>query len=271
VKTKLLIALFMAVYLVIAVFNPHGDWDAWSIWNFRAKFLYFDGLSAFSAVPDWAHLEYPPLLPALVALGWRLTGGVSTGIPILLHGLVLLATLWIVRKPLWTMALVGVVAVQYAPTQFADLPLALTLLVAVAMHARGHDGLTGLALGMGALIKNEGALILLAFVAASTITERKPSYRLLTGAAGPMIVLIAFKVLLPVPPNDVVGAGGITERLFDVQRYLVIVQFAGIGLARFGLGVPLLLVLNMAADRIRVSWSVPLLAILISYFGYLAI
>ena len=65
------------MFLGAVVYNPHGEEGAWSIWNLRARFLFAAGAFwrlAFSSNLNWSHLDYPLLLPGLVALCWKLTG-----------------------------------------------------------------------------------------------------------------------------------------------------------------------------------------------------
>ena len=50
--------------------HPHGRWDAWAIWNLRAKFLATPSdrwRDAFDPVVSWSHPDYPLLLPLAVS------------------------------------------------------------------------------------------------------------------------------------------------------------------------------------------------------------
>ncbi|MCE9625075.1 MAG: hypothetical protein K8R69_06440 [Deltaproteobacteria bacterium] len=68
--------VFLAFAVLIAVFyfyqNPHGNWDAWSHWNLRARFVFRGGEGWNRALgPDyWNPLNYPLFLPMLVSSGW---------------------------------------------------------------------------------------------------------------------------------------------------------------------------------------------------------
>src|SRR5438445_302491 len=57
---------------------PDGGWDAWAIWNLRARFLARAGTGfreAFSPeILFWAHQDYPLLVPGVVAQGFLLAG-----------------------------------------------------------------------------------------------------------------------------------------------------------------------------------------------------
>src|SRR5262249_48044102 len=57
--------------------SPHGDWDAWAIWNQHARFLFRGGdrgaWRAMFAI-EWAQPDYPLLMPAAMARTWAYAG-----------------------------------------------------------------------------------------------------------------------------------------------------------------------------------------------------
>ena len=61
-------ALAVVTFMAASRVALHGDWDAWSQWNLRARFLYRgfpdEWRNAFRAVLSWSHADYPLLLPA---------------------------------------------------------------------------------------------------------------------------------------------------------------------------------------------------------------
>jgi hypothetical protein len=69
--------------------NPNGEWDAFSVWNVRARFLASGPPSWRNAVsPDSAsgligasHPSYPLLVSSSVSRLWTLTGEISPGEP----------------------------------------------------------------------------------------------------------------------------------------------------------------------------------------------
>lgn len=158
------IAAFLALYIICAIRTPYGQWDAWATWNATARLLLYNKAADVYQFAGLGHKDYPPLWYLIVLWGYRLFGD-TPAVPIALHGMVYVALLWLVRRPLWTLAIVGMVALPYAVIQYADLPLALTFLGAVVAYRNGRPLWVGFALGCGLLIKNEGALIAAAFFA----------------------------------------------------------------------------------------------------------
>src|SRR5258708_10695835 len=123
--------------------KPHGDWDAWSIWNLRARFFVRGGQfwkDAFSSQLAWSHPDYPLLLPGIVAMLWTLAHTESAAAPIgvaFLFGLgtagILTATLGILRGK--AQAFIGGILLngtgsfpENAAHQYPHIPLSLALL-----------------------------------------------------------------------------------------------------------------------------------------------
>ncbi len=82
-------ALVIALILATAAMNKswdlnsQGGWDAWAIWNLRAKFLAAPELAAraWSPLLSITHPEYPLLLSAAIARCWTFSGASFSGTP----------------------------------------------------------------------------------------------------------------------------------------------------------------------------------------------
>jgi hypothetical protein len=267
-----LIALFGVLYLLLAVLQPDGSWDAWAIWNLRARFFAYapDITTAFDPAMSYSHLDYPPLLPAVIALGWR-TAGDTRLVPIVIHGAIYLAALGMLRdRHWWVLALVGAVGLGYAPSQCADMPLAATLLAAAVAYLHHRQGWVGVVLGLGLLIKNEGTLIALSFFAVWILIERQVPWRALLNILPFAMLLIAFKWWVNVP-NDVISSAGLLDRALEPKRYVII----GLGtlqtLLTFGNNAFLILAACLWVGAIRPVWNVPVAAVGVAYLGYLVV
>jgi Dolichyl-phosphate-mannose-protein mannosyltransferase len=207
---------------------PDGGWDAWMIWNMRARFLErtSDLRTAFSpALSFRAHADYPWLVPGAVAQAVVLAGRermvsevVAAAFGILA---VAIAPLSLARMHGSRWGLLGALAVVSVPSfaiftsnQQADVPLAVFFSSASALialsYARperplGMLALAGFAAGLGAWTKNEGALYA-ACLAAGLLWRARDLRAALAFAAGAVpacILLLEFKLTLA-PTNDLV-------------------------------------------------------------------
>lgn len=216
--------------------NPHGDWDAWSIWNLRAKFLAAgDGLAsrAWSADMPETHLVYPLLLSGFIASCWADAGGGSPAAPIATAYVFLLALLAMVaggvavlRGPvgglLAGLCLTGVPTLLHeVPSQYADIPLACFLAGAVLAALLDRPALAGALAGCAAWTKDEGILFVLVLAAAMALVKRPRLARFCVGAAPAAALVLVFKLAMARAPHTLMSGvpGGLAHRLVDLSRY----------------------------------------------------
>ncbi|MGA7753418.1 MAG: glycosyltransferase family 39 protein [Candidatus Sulfotelmatobacter sp.] len=288
VTAAFVIALCTAVYSSIlrALVHPHGDgWDAFSIWNLHARFLFRGGAAwreGFSPLIPWSHPDYPLLLPAAIAHFWNCLGYENQAIPSVI-GLVftfstvgvLFSSLAILRGR--TPAMLGALTllatpffIQAGTSQYADVPLSFFYLAAISLvclhnqtsgktslsRPRGLLILAGLAAGLAAWTKNEGALFLCALVAAwllRAVRRRRSeaqgespdsaagrtqepfsAFLFLLGVASPLILLAWFKHSVA-PPGDLFSDRRTAlHKLLDLKRYRIILEWYGKEFLRFG-------------------------------------
>ena len=252
-----LLAVGLAAYgfLCRSVREPHGLWDAWAIWNLRARFLFRGGeywRDGLSPLLSWSHPDYPLLVPGVVARGWTFAGGETTAVPIAVDFLFTFATAGILAAAVWGLRgrtqgmLAGLTLlgtpffVAHGAAQYAEIPIACYLLASLALLHRadqasqgvgGTYALAGLLAGMAAWTKNEGLLFLAVLLVAHVVSvlrraDRSREWgRLVAFGAGmlPMLLLVtAFKVFLA-PPTDLVAGQSletVIARLADPSRYL---------------------------------------------------
>ncbi len=181
----LLLILWIAALWSAAVAEPHGQWDAWAIWNLRARFIYraeAQWTKAFTPLLAWSHPDYPLLLPASVTRAWTYLGGEDPAAPALIAALFTLATVALLtsavaslRGPLqgYLAGLALLATSQFlhrGASQYADVPLAYFLLATCSLfclyekRAGGTQVLlaaAGLSAGLMAWTKNEGILCML--------------------------------------------------------------------------------------------------------------
>ncbi len=262
--------VFLSVFLLSVVtwiisfraqtfMSPHGTFDAYAIWNLRARFIIRGGenwQSGLSPALDWKnHADYPMLTPTLVARSWSILNEESTRVPIVISaifslglvGLVfafLLETRGLLLASLGGTILLATSSLQFFPiTQNADTPLAYyyaatagLLYLFTQFPQKKLLVLAGVMAGLSGWTKNEG----LVFLAGSTLvlliyliiqTKRIPSSltKLLPYIAGwlvPGIVILFFKTQLA-SPNDMsaeITLQQMVQQLLDGSRYWLILN-----------------------------------------------
>lgn len=180
VEGLLLLGPVMALgWTLSTLHRVHVSYDGRSIWFFHARMLvgghavYLDQARAF----PFSHPDYPPMVPATVALGWRLAGFIDyrTGqltVAALTACATVLACLGVSRALEWSGvrgALVAGAGVgmlygawdEYATNGFVD-PLCAALVVGAMVHgllvppAQRRTPLALALLVLAAMLKNEG-------------------------------------------------------------------------------------------------------------------
>ena len=296
-----LLALAFGVVLVIswirlvqmATALPVGEWDAWALWNLRAKFLAAPGGAwryALSPLLSNTHPDYPLLLPAFVARAWKAGGGVNMVAPVV-TALVFFAAL--IALLVSTVALLrgaasallaGLVILSttslllWAPSQYADIPLAFFYLGAIALmfleasptvslSDGGRRALlwAGLCTGLAAWTKNEGIAFLVCILAvflAFTLWRQRDATAiiragwLLAGVAPGVFLTLWLKLSLApaVDPLVTQGLSGVA-RLQDVSRYVEVAKGFFTNLLNLGSGAAHPLIL-LAILGILLRWQV---------------
>jgi len=252
-RRGLWIALAAAAVLSSSLFvehsirHPDGGWDAWMIWNLRARSLARAGPAfrdAFS--PEmlfWAHQDYPILLPGVVAQGFLLAGAQPRWIPAAVAfafaalavavlagalerlrpgGSGLLAAIALLTTPCF---------VGFAANQQSDVPIGAFLLGASALLALAIEGrsprafvLAGFCASLAAWTKNEGALCAGFFLAALGAVPWGPRRERLRAVLGyalgalPVLGLLAWFKLHVAHVNDLLHDASV-QSLLDPHRW----------------------------------------------------
>ena len=241
--------------------EPLGFWDAFAIWNLKARFFYLEAGAhwqrAFSEIITWSHTDYPLLLPLNVARLWLYDGGTSTAAPAFLSAFFTLLVLLLVYGAIASirenqMAALATLALLATPSlmiqavwQVADIPMALYLVSSIAftiLALRQSDFATallftaGIFAGAAAWTKNEGLLMALAIPTAVALVGFfragwagfTPALHFTKGLVPPLLLLVAMKLGLA-GENDLATdfTTSSLSRIFDFARHqLILVSFS---------------------------------------------
>lgn len=276
---------------------PHGEWDAWAIWNQRARFLARAGQdwTVVRAIP-WSNPSHPLLVSVSVARLWAYAGQEVTSVPALLSAtygaLIVMAIVgaFTVRQVhAWVagaVVMAPVVVTQLWAAQTADLPTGLYILLSTIM-LRGERGAdlewradrlcaAGVLASLAAWTKNEGAVF---FLASSLVlvpfSWRSNGLRYgwwLAGGVPVLVTLLWFKLAVaPSPPlymAEPLTAGSLLAQLADPDEHAAVWSVIGLMFARWGgTAVPGGLLVAIAATAVaarrrlhaRFVWAVSFL------------
>ena len=237
---------------------PDVDWDAWMIWNMRARFLAGapgDLARAFAPSLAFSHTDYPLLVPGVVTTAWLLVGTDALWAPAVVSNGIALACVCVVSGGLarlrgGTAGAVAGVTLLGAPfyvgqsaAQCADVPISAFVALSASLLALGVSedpragrervtfSMAGTAASLAAWTKNEGLLFVLAGGLALALVdlrqarpERRP-HRLGWFFAGssPVLLLLAWFKWSLAAQNDLVAASSLDSaisRAMDIDRYV---------------------------------------------------
>ena len=146
-------ACSLATFVLFCLGGPHGEWDAWTIWNMHARAMFRDAghfRDLFTKVMARSHPDYPPLIPASIAATWCYIGEDSIVVPSAIALLFTLATAGVLvsavswlRSPmqghLAGILLLGAASfVRFGSSQYADVPFSFYVVATLAMLAFSH-------------------------------------------------------------------------------------------------------------------------------------
>lgn len=271
--SNLLTASALAAVLILATVaisqawdrNPQGNWDAWSIWNLRAKFLAAPDTGPHPALPTttaraWSplltetHPEYPLLLSGAVARCWAFSGGAPEVAPIAIGYLFFLSLIAVVTGGIAIArgAPAGMVAglalasttslLHEVPSQYADVPLAAYLACSLVFLLIHRPIWAGVFAGFAAWTKDEGALycvvlvILLAvFSVWGRAVFRRDVARVILGMLPGALTFGLFKVFLA-PHGAAQFSAGVLSRFANMGRWEVVLAGVGSQIVSLGAG-----------------------------------
>lgn len=258
-----LIALVSALltFVFMSLKRPHGEWDAWAVFNMKARFLFRAGehwRDVFSEPFEWAGPDYPLLWPAAIAGCWTLIGRETLVVPVVVALLFTLATVGVVIFSVSILRgktqglLAGLVLlctpyfITHGADQYSDIPIGFFYLSALALLTLQDElweknnrliMLAGIMAGLAAWTKNEGILFIISVIASRfLVTFRKPSVKpylrqmlfFMAGLVPLLIFIFYYKTAIAVAPNGYLSPlkeSNIAGRILDFSRYRIIADY----------------------------------------------
>ncbi len=225
------------------VAQKHGEWDAWAIWNYHARFLLSpEHWRNLFLNTENDHADYPLCLPAANAFFWRLTPAtLHYIIPFVLAIFTTIATPVLIFTEIYkkhllvaTLALFlfayNAFFIQIGVTQYSDSLLSLLLLAAMVCldHAHEHKKYVAFAaalLGLCIWTKNEGAIVagICTLFYANIFFSRRYWKMTLMGWALPALTWLLFRSCVLTPNDLIAGLGNDTwQKINTPVRYTMI-------------------------------------------------
>lgn len=225
----------------------YGGGDARFVWTLKAKFFFRDPehwRNMFSAKIFWSNIDYPLLLPGVIAFGWSWLGQESLlWAPLIYVSFYLscvLILVWYLSARISTAAgwiggtffLTLVPYIQTAVRQLGDVPVTffmtacgLTLAAAFRSNLRRLFPVAGLLGGLAAWTKNDGLAfigwiyLLLGVMALSDYLKNSktsfiPLFLFTAGALIPLLIVAVAK-FYPEVHGATLGSGSILQRYFQ--------------------------------------------------------
>jgi hypothetical protein len=239
---------------------PYGGWDAWAIWNVKARFLFLGGTDWTGMLDPilWRHqILYPFLLPLINVWFWSFGNTATYAVPMAMTCLIPLLTAgilfsalrqftgksYVLLVPLWIFT--NMFTIQLAASQYTDLLLGLFLLTAVTLFLLfqrtkepGYLILMGLVLGMLGFTKVEGETLscvtlitALVFILTEQTTKdaRKRAALFLISATTIAAVPLIIFLLRYAPHNSGIFINGLTspDKPTSLERLITIITYYG--------------------------------------------
>jgi hypothetical protein len=240
------------IFLNLSIARPQGTYDTWGIWNRAARFIYRDPENwKATASPElyWAtHPDYPLLVPLNVAWGWARVGAENQRIPQMQSALFTFASIGLMFTSIGLVRTLGQaslaslilmatpILLDSGYSQISDIPLSFFILatcVLMYFYFKFQKPplliLSGVAAGLAAWTKNEGAMfVVVSFIGLSLASRRNISRTLfpyLLGLLVPLLIVLYFKLVIA-PGNDIfsLGDGNTAALITDLSRYWQILR-----------------------------------------------
>ncbi len=262
-KFSYVILIIVSALILVSMINyfsnflvaPHGQWDAWNVWNLRPRFIVRTGELHTSLSRDLADIhctDYPMLIPSIIGRGWTIIGYEATWVSfcvsfMFFYSLVGVVIFSIKRFRGFNQGLLCGAALLISPeiiihsaNQYADLPLGYFITCAFSFlllydseGCREFLFLSAFCAGLAAWTKNEGIVFAALFFFCRTgFIFFKDKKRIITEIKSLLLALLPFTIFIlwfkifSRNPNmflKLLDWNVILERVSNVNRYILII------------------------------------------------
>lgn len=241
--------LFVASSVAAWKWNPYGDFDAFSVWNLRARFLVSAEGWRFAVIPridlpmfGATHTGYPLLLSGFVAHLWMLTGSTTIAVPFLVSVLFTLSVVvmlagavsYLRGRTAGLLAALVLLATDgfllQSPKQYADVPVTLYILGTVAFAAMAYRrawdsrllAASGICAGLALWTKSEAQPVVLVLGAVLIWLARRRMLPFVWGLLPGFLVMLVFRLGLAPSEAEITlpqTLGGYIAQLISPGRW----------------------------------------------------
>ncbi|MDY0091850.1 MAG: glycosyltransferase family 39 protein [Candidatus Vecturithrix sp.] len=261
VLTRILaIAFYLSLILAIGFFmlrsieNPHGEPDAWTFWNLRARLFFRSGVQwrEIFSQGNWPFPKYPQLLPMNIVRLWSAFGRETFAGAIAIAFMFTFATIGLLTSALILFRgrsqgyLAGLLLtstpyfLKHGASQYADIPFGCYVLMTLLLflirdkhpqHPSGLLVLTGISAGLSTWTKEEGWLLLAAILTAREIVLVLFRARMrdifqeirgfFSGYLPIFLMMISFRIFIAPPSTPFSRQITLFEQCTDFSRYFI--------------------------------------------------
>lgn len=297
-----LMLVFAAPMIQQAYLYPNGGWDAWSVWNFKAKMIFLGGenwKNMFEPVLWRTSPHYPFLLPAINAWGWSFLTQTSHVTPLITsviftYSTAALAFSFMQKSGMKFFALIVLIPllslpiyILYATSQYADIVIGFYLLSALGCLVTSQEEpsapwgiIVALSLGILSFVKPEGMLLAL-IIATFTIIHlnwhrHKASFK---NAVGPFVITALIMGLLPfifyafMAPKNITMINGLISETHPstLTRLQFILSYFGVDFIGSKWNGLLAIIVAGVLINWKTAFSPKLLIVPLSILSYLSV
>jgi hypothetical protein len=247
-----LFAIFIFTVYFFTSVSKYGGWDAITLWNLKAKFLYYPEFwkNQFASSSGYLSKDYPLMVPAIIAFFWSgvhsftpfvpmlFAFGVMLVIPLLVYNSLLIERLNLFAYASLIIFIIDNIFKTRAGAQEADSLFSLFILLVMILYKNlkqysdNQVYLFSFICASSAWVKNEGIVFFLLFTIGFVLMNFKNFTALKKysiGAVIPLLILISFKLLYS-PTNVIVAANShhgmsVLKELTHTSSYITIGKF----------------------------------------------